>query len=108
MPKTELVSDLNRQVQRTLTHTGRRVSARAKSAGQATTLESSDEQATPRPHTVPAPVAGLAANGNTEDAGRSLVIVRTYDPAGDLDQRLSRIYGLLSLPPIRSPEDTGQ
>ena len=33
------------------------------------------------------------------------MIVRAYDPASDLEQRLSRIYALLSLPTTEPPGD---
>ena len=38
----------------------------------------------------------------------ALVIVRTYSPARDLEQRLSRIYAMLSLPTtdVRGDHDT--
>jgi hypothetical protein len=35
----------------------------------------------------------------------ALVIVRTYSPARDLEQRLSRIYAMLSLPATDAPGD---
>ena len=49
------------------------------------------------------------ARGGTDqndfpDSG-ALVIVRTYSPARDLEQRLSRIYAMLSLPANDPPGD---
>jgi hypothetical protein len=36
-----------------------------------------------------------------------VAIVRAYEPVSDLEQRLRRIYGRLSLPPIAAPDENG-
>ena len=36
-----------------------------------------------------------------------VAIVRAYEPVSDLEQRLRRIYGRLSLPPVAAPDENG-
>jgi hypothetical protein len=47
---------------------------------------------------------GGSDQNDSPDPG-ALVIVRTYSPARDLEQRLSRIYAMLSLPATDPPGD---
>jgi hypothetical protein len=100
----DLVSDLKREVKRAQRAKGRNLSSRTKSTGSPSTLRLSDEQARPRRHIAPSTTADPSSEGEAARATERLVIVRAYNPASDLEQRLSRIYALLSLPPT-SPGD---
>ena len=101
----DLLSDLDREVRRARRTKDRNFPSRTKPAGRRSTLRLSDDEAPPRRHTVPSTTADLSAEGEADRATGSLLIVRAYDPASDLEQRLSRIYALLSLPPTDTPGD---
>jgi hypothetical protein len=101
----DFVSDLNREVARARGRTTRRVPSRTTSAGRPSTLRLSDGEPPPSRQIAPSTAADRSTNGETERATEPLVIVRAYDPVSDLEQRLSRIYALLSLPPTDTAGD---
>jgi len=92
--EADLVRDLNRQLRE-----GRDASSPGwRSAEWGSTLGAPNERGTGPQHPVRPGPEETGFRGDGESGSGSLVIVRAYDPATDLDQRLSRVYALLSLP----------
>lgn len=99
----DLVSDLHRQARRRRVASDSRIPNAATPAGKASSLRVSDDQATRRRHAIRSLPARSPAPAETETG--PFMIVRGYEPASDLEQRLSRIYALLSLPATEPLEE---
>ena len=103
-PETVLVSDLNRQLGRARTASDPPHPRSATPPDKTSTLGLSDERAARPTSVVESSPDSAAADHDPEIRTRSLVILRAYEPAPDLEHRLSRIYARLSLPTIHQPE----